>query len=251
MVEPGRRAAVRGLRACADPGPRPAQAGRRPARRALDEIDRINRDIPQLHITPIIDSSDYIERSITNVASSALYGGVLAVFVLLLFLRSGRSTLVIATAIPVSVIATFALMYFGSFTLNIMTLGGLALGVGMLVDNAIVVLENIFRLREGGEPPEPAAAEGTSEVAAAIVASTLTTLVVFLPLIFVRGMSGVMFSQLAYVVGFSLLCSVAVALTLVPMLSARVLGSARAPEGGWALRLYRAAGRPLEALEAG
>jgi hydrophobic/amphiphilic exporter-1 (mainly G- bacteria), HAE1 family len=220
------------------------------ARRALAEIERINEDMAQLRITPIINSADYIERSISNVSRAALYGGVLAVVVLLLFLRSMRSSLVVATAIPVSVVATFALMYFGGFTLNIMTLGGLALGVGMLVDNAIVVLENIFRLREKGERPADAATAGTSEVAAAIVASTLTTLVVFLPLIFVRGMSGVMFQQLAYVVGFSLLCSVAVALTLVPMLSARLLGTVGEPKSGLARRLYLAAGRPLDALEA-
>ncbi|NIS79889.1 MAG: AcrB/AcrD/AcrF family protein, partial [Anaerolineales bacterium] len=125
-------------------------------------------------------------------------------------------------AIPISVIATFALVYFGGFTLNIMTIGGLALGIGMLVDNAIVVLENIFRLRETGAEPDQAAVSGSEEVIPAIIASTLTTLAVFLPLVFVRGMSGVMFKQLSFVVGFSLLCSLGVAMTLVPMLAARV-----------------------------
>ena len=188
----------------------------------LKEIERINVDIPQLHISPIIDTSDYIKRSITNVGTMVLYGGVLAVLVLLLFLRNIPNTAIIATAIPISVIATFALMYFGGFTLNLMTLGGLALGVGMLVDNAIVVLENIFRLRESGQTSEKAAVEGSSEVIAAVITSTLTTLVVFLPLIFVRGMAGIMFKQLAYVVSFSLACSLAVALTLVPMLASKV-----------------------------
>jgi len=195
------------------------------ARGALAELERINRDIPQIKIVPIIDTSDYIRRSIKNVGSSALYGGVLAVIVLLLFLRNMRSTIIIATAIPVSIIATFALLYFCGFTLNIMTLGGLALGVGMLVDNAIVVLENIFRIRESGELLEHASVNGAEEVTAAVVASTLTTVVVFLPLIFVRGMSGVMFKQLSIVVSFSLLCSLAAALTLVPMLCARILPS--------------------------
>jgi len=143
--------------------------------------------------------------------------------VLLFFLTSIRSTLVIATAIPISIIATFALIYFGGFTLNIMTLGGLALGIGMLVDNAIVVLENIYRLQESGMPPRKAAVLGSQEVQAAIIASTLTTLAVFLPMVFIRGMSGIMFKQLAYVVSFALLCSLFVALTLVPMLSSRVL----------------------------
>jgi HAE1 family hydrophobic/amphiphilic exporter-1 len=193
------------------------------ARSALKELERINRDIPQIKIIPIIDTSDYIQRSIKNVGSSALYGGVLAVIVLLLFLRNVRSTIIIATAIPVSIIATFALLYFCGFTLNIMTLGGLALGVGMLVDNAIVVLENIFRIRESGELLEHACVDGTEEVTSAVVASTLTTVVVFLPLVFIRGMSGVMFKQLSIVVSFSLLCSLAVALTLVPMLCARIL----------------------------
>ncbi|MFC1614425.1 efflux RND transporter permease subunit, partial [Gemmatimonadota bacterium] len=192
----------------------------------LKEIELINRDIPQIRITPIIDTSEYIERSITNVGSMALYGGILAIFVLLFFLRDIRSTGIIATAIPVSIIATFALVYFGGFTLNIMTLGGLALGIGMLVDNSIVVLENIFRLRESGSDIEHAAVEGSQEVTSAIVASTLTTLAVFLPLVFVRGMSGVMFKQLSLVVSFSLLCSLFVAVTVVPMLAANTLQSA-------------------------
>ena len=212
----------------------------------LKEIERINGDFPQIHIIPIIDTSDYIKRSITNVGTTILYGGALAVFVLLLFLRNIPSTAVIATTIPISVIATFALMYFNGFTLNLMTLGGLALGIGMLVDNAIVVLENIYRLKESGQDPEAAAVKGSQEVVAAVVASTLTTLVVFLPLIFVRGMSGVMFRQLSYVVSFSLGCSLVAALSLVPMLASRVrspvivetgVGSSR---GG---RIFRLTGR--------
>ncbi|MFH1481877.1 MAG: efflux RND transporter permease subunit, partial [Pseudomonadota bacterium] len=194
------------------------------ARGVLREIERINRDIPQIQLTPLIDTSDYIKRSITNVGSSLLYGGMLAVLVLLFFLRNVRSTAIIATSIPISVIATFALMYFGGFTLNLMTLGGLALGVGMLVDNAIVVLENIFRLRESSDA-DTAAVNGTEEVTPAIIASTLTTLAVFLPMVFMRGMSGVMFKQLSYVVSLSLVCSLAAALTLVPMLSSRILRS--------------------------
>jgi len=188
----------------------------------LKEIERTNRDIPQLRIIPIIDTSDYIQRSITNVGTTILYGGTMAVFLLLLFLRNIPSTAIIATTIPISVVATFALMYFSGFTLNLMTLGGLALGVGMLVDNAIVVLENIYRLRESGQDPESAAVNGSQEVIAAVIASTLTTLVVFLPLIFVRGMSGIMFKQLSYVVSFALCCALAVSLTLVPMLASRV-----------------------------
>jgi len=189
----------------------------------LEEIARIQQDIPQIQLLPVSDSSEYIRNAIRNVTNTAFYGGLLAVLVLLFFLTNIRSTFVIATAIPISIIATFSLIYFGGFTLNVMTLGGLALGIGMLVDNAIVVLENIYRLQEGGLPPKRAASAGTKEVAAAIVASTLTTLAVFMPMVFIRGMSGIMFKQLAYVVGFSLICSLFVALTLVPMLSSRFL----------------------------
>ena len=189
----------------------------------LKEVENISRDIPQITITPIIDTSDYIRNSITNVGSMALYGGILAILVLLFFLRNVISTLIIATSIPISIIAAFALMYFGGLTLNLMTLGGLALGIGMLVDNAIVVLENIYRYRESGEKAEDATVKGAGEVTAPIVASTLTTLAVFLPLVFVRGMSGVMFKQLAYVVSFSLLCALMVALTLVPVMSSKFL----------------------------
>ncbi|MFW6159173.1 MAG: efflux RND transporter permease subunit, partial [Planctomycetota bacterium] len=193
------------------------------ARGVLEEVERINRDLPQIRLTPIIDTSDFIQRSIDNVTRSALFGGLLAVMVLLFFLRNFRSTAIIATAIPVSIMAAFGLMYFAGFTLNLMTLGGLALGIGMLVDNSIVVLENIYRLREEGQDRLEAAVNGSEEVTAAVVASALTTVAVFLPLIFVRGMAGVMFRQLACVIAFSLLCSLAVALTLVPMLAGRLL----------------------------
>jgi HAE1 family hydrophobic/amphiphilic exporter-1 len=219
---------------------------------ALKEIERINQDIPQLDIVPIINTSDYIRRSISNVGTSILYGGVLAVLVLLLFLRNIPSTAIIATTIPISVVATFALMYFGGFTLNLMTLGGLALGIGMLVDNAIVVLENIYRLRESGQDPETAAINGSQEVTAAVIASTLTTLAVFLPLIFVRGMSGIMFRQLSYVVSFSLGCSLVAALTLVPMLASRVRSPVIVETGEGSARggkIFQVTGRFFVAME--
>jgi HAE1 family hydrophobic/amphiphilic exporter-1 len=216
------------------------------------EVERINRDMPQLKIISLNDSSEYIQQSISNVGSSALYGGVLSVLVLIVFLRNIGSTLVIATAIPISIVATFALMYFGDFTLNIMTLGGLALGVGMLVDNSIVVLENIFRVRHDGLSNRDAAINGTREVTGGIIASTLTTVAVFLPIVFIRGMSGVMFRQLAAVIGFALLCSLVVALTLVPMLSARLLGAAKtASRGGVTKRLKEAADNVFVSLEDG
>ncbi len=222
------------------------------AQAVLKEIENIHQDIPQIKLTPIIDSSEYIQSSISNVGRAALYGGLLAVLVLLFFLRNFRSTTVIATAIPISIIATFTLIYFGGFTLNIMTLGGLALGIGMLVDNAIVVLENIYRLQETGESPLRAAINGTGEVTSAIIASTLTTLAVFLPLIFLRGMTGIMFKQLSYVIAFSLFCSLVVALTLVPMLSSKVLRVTKidnSTKQSMKARLFRTTGQFFIKLE--
>ncbi len=224
------------------------------AQAVLKEIDSINRDMPQIKLTVIIDTSDYIQRSISTVAQAAIYGGLLAILILVVFLRHLPSTLVIAASIPVSIVATFALMYFCNFTLNLMTLGGLALGVGMLLDNSIVVLENIHRLREEeGMPPKEAAVQGSGEVGAAIVSSTLTTVAVFLPLVFVEGMSGVMFKQLAWVIGFALLCSLVAALCLVPMLAARLTGEGAggATRNGRSLahKLYAATGHGFAILE--
>ena len=195
------------------------------AKRVLDEVEEVNRTFPQIRIIPVINQGNFIERAIANVSRSVLYGGALAVLVLLFFLRNLRSTLVISLAIPISVIATFGLLYFGGFTLNLMTLGGLALGVGMMVDSSVVVLENIFRRRqERGEPPREAAVQGTNEVASAVIAGTITTLVIFLPLIFVQGISGLLFKELAYVIMFALFCALLVSLSLVPMLGSRLLG---------------------------
>lgn len=193
------------------------------AQKVREEIERIKRDHPGISIWPLMDSSVFIQRSIDNVRSAATSGAFLAIMILLLFLRNLRSTLIISVAIPVAVIGTFALMYFYGFTLNTMSFGGLALGVGMLVDNAIVVLENIFRHRESGLSHEEAAVVGSHEVSSAIIASTLTTVAVFVPLVFLTGMTGIMFKELSYVVSFSLLCSLLVALTLVPVLCSKYL----------------------------
>jgi len=222
------------------------------AKAALKEIEKINADLPQINLVPIMDSSVYIRRSINNVGMAAVLGGILAIFVLLIFLRNIKSTAIISTAIPISIIATFGLLYFSGFTLNIMTLGGLALGVGMLLDNSIVVLENIYRLREKGMGSKEAAIAGSQEVTAPIIAATITTLVVFIPLIFMRGMSGVMFKQLSYVIAFSILCSLITALTIVPMLSSRLLTvnnpNVKSNEG-LKDRLFHAVGRFLTKLE--
>jgi len=222
------------------------------AKAAMHELKKINQDIRQVTLVPIMDSSIYIQRSINNVGRSALFGGILAILVLLFFLRNLKSTAIISTAIPVSIIATFGLLYFSGFTLNLMSLGGLALGIGMLLDNSIVVLENIYRLREKGMNGKQAAMEGAKEVTAPIIASTLTTLVVFLPLIFVRGMSGIMFKQLSYVIAFSIFCSMITALTLVPMLSSRlltVIEPHKHPHESLRMRMFHGVGGLLEKLE--
>jgi len=187
------------------------------------EMEKINTDLPQVSMFTMMDQSKYIEQSINDVGYSAVIGGILAILVLFLMLRNLSSTFIIATAIPISIIATFALLYFGDFTLNVITFGGLALGIGMLVDDSIVVLENIYRHREGGTNPVDSTIKGTSEVVAAVVASTLTTLVVFIPVVFMQGMSGIIYQQMAAVVCFSLICSLFVALSLVPMLASRFL----------------------------
>ena len=192
------------------------------AKETLKELERINADIPQLDLIPLVNTAKYIETSIGNVESMAGIGGLLAVLVFIVFLRSFRSTAIISTAIPISIIGTFVFMYFSGFTLNLMTLGGLAIGVGMIVDNSIVVLENIFRLQKTGQPMKVAAINGSGEGTSAIIASTLTTLVIFLPLIFIRGMTGIMFKQLAYVISFALLCSLGAALTVIPMLISKM-----------------------------
>ena len=193
------------------------------------EIERINTTREDLRLFVSSDQSTFIQQSIDNVRQSALWGSVLAVAVLYVFLRRGSSTFVIAVSIPISIIATFGLLYFSGLTLNQMSFGGLALGVGMVVDNAVVVLENITRLREEGRDPIEAARLGTKEVAGAIIASTLTTTVIFLPVVFMQTISGVLFQQLALVVVFALLCSLVGALTLVPMLAGRLLKRRRSP----------------------
>ncbi len=200
------------------------------------ELERLRADFPQVELTVLNDNSRYIRNALQNVGTSALYGALIAVGVLLFFLRSLFSTLIISLSIPMSIIATFVLMYATGFTLNVMSLGGLAMGVGMMVDNSIVVLENSFRLRQAGMPADEAAIQGGGEVTSAVIASTLTTVVVFLPLVFIRGLSGIMYKQLALVVTFSLLASLVSALTLVPMMASRLLVRLPADRGlAWSI----------------
>lgn len=180
------------------------------------EYEHIDADI-------LFDQGDFIILAIDNISTSLILGGLFAMIVLFLFLRSVKSPLIIGIAIPYSVIVTFVLMFFADFTINIMTLGGLALGVGMLVDNSIVVIENIYRHLSMGKDPKEAARLGAKEVGTAITASTLTTIAVFLPVVFIPGIIGQLFKEFAMTISFSLLASLFVALTVVPMLASRLL----------------------------
>ena len=183
-------------------------------------IDRLSERMPDdLELVKVYDQSIFISNAIDEVVNAGLIGGLLAILVLYVFLRDLKTTVIIGCTIPVSIIATFNLMYGADLSLNIMSLGGLALGIGLLVDNAIVVLENIARHREQGLSTLDAARKGTSEVGTAITASTLTTIAVFGPLVFVDGIAGQLFRDQALTVTFSLVASLAVALTLIPMLA--------------------------------
>ncbi|TVQ30549.1 MAG: efflux RND transporter permease subunit [Wenzhouxiangella sp.] len=190
------------------------------ARAVERRLARLRADLPpDLALTRVYDQSVFIRNAIVQVIQAAVLGGLLAIGVLYLFLKNVRATVIIGVAIPVSVIATFAAMYGGGITLNIMSLGGIALAIGLLVDNAIVVLENIAAKREQGAGLIEAARDGAGEVSGAVIAATLTTIAVFFPLVFVDGIAGQLFRDQALTVTFALLVSLAVALTLIPMLA--------------------------------
>jgi HAE1 family hydrophobic/amphiphilic exporter-1 len=191
-------------------------------------LERVRKELPPgIQVTTGADQSRFIQDSIHEVISNALVGGLLAVVVILLFLKDALSTLVISVSIPISIIATFFLMYQTGTSLNVMSLGGLALGVGMLVDDSIVVLEAIHKRRERGETGEVAAQRGATEVGRAVVASTLTTIAVFAPVVFVEGIAAQLFRDQALTVSFSLLASLVVSLTIIPMVTA-IMGTVRA-----------------------
>ncbi|MEO1053783.1 MAG: efflux RND transporter permease subunit [Bacteroidota bacterium] len=193
---------------------------------AVNELTEVLEDlktsVPGYEFVIIQNQGRFIQGAIDEVKESGLYGALFAMIVLFIFLRRVGSTLIISIAIPISIIATFNLMYFNGLTLNVMTLGGLALGAGMLVDNAIVVVESIFRKREQGLGVIEAAIQGTSEVSGAITASTLTTIIVFLPIVYLQGPSGELFKDQAWTVAFSLISSLVVAILVIPMLFANI-----------------------------
>jgi len=184
------------------------------------ELEKIKRTLPpDITFYPFMDQADMILRTIRRTGNNALVGGILAIFFIFIFLRNWRPTVTIALAIPLSIITTFIAFYLAGYTLNMLTLGGLALGIGMLVDNAIVVIENIFRHLEEGEKRGEASKRGASEVGMAITASTLTTIAVFFPMVFAQGITGKLTRGLALAIAFSLLASLFVALTVVPMVA--------------------------------
>jgi HAE1 family hydrophobic/amphiphilic exporter-1 len=214
------------------------------------EIDRVNREVPGVRLLVLDDSSVYIERAINNVKEHALLGSILVILIIFAFLRDWRATIIVSTSIPISVIGTFALLYFAGFTLNTMTFGGLALGIGMIVDAAIVVLENTHRHMDMGKDRLTAAIDGAEEVWSAILASTLTHIAVFVPLLFLTGVSSILFVQLSIVVMFSLSMSLFVAVTIVPVLCSRWLTPhSEAHRSGWMGRFYVASERFLEGMD--
>ena len=215
------------------------------------EIERINREMPTLRLAVLDDSSIFIKRSIDAVKEHAMLGAILVILIIFLFLRDLRSTVIICTSIPISVIGTFALLYFAGYTLNTMTFGGLALGIGMIVDASIVVLENTFRHMEHGKDRMQASIDASEEVWSAILASTLTHIAVFVPLLFLTGVSSILFKQLSIVVMFSLTMSLFVAVTIVPVLCSRLLKLPPPVEQRTGLmgRLYTASERFLNNMD--
>lgn len=186
-------------------------------------MDSLTERYPDLELVALLDQGIYVDQVVDSLASNFIVGGALALLILLLFLRDLRPTLVVGLAIPVSLVTALVLMYFSNVTLNIISMGGLALGVGMLVDNSIVVIENIFRMRSEGKSATEAAVAGAKEVAGAITSSTLTTIAVFVPILFTRGLTKQIFADMGLTIAYSLLASLAIALSLVPMVASRAI----------------------------
>lgn len=188
-----------------------------------EELEKIKQEYPDINIVTVFNQADYINFAIDNLVNTAMIGGILAVIILLVFLRSFKTTLVIALSIPISIITTFVMLYFAGITLNMMTIGGLALGIGMLVDNSIVVLENIYRNRSLGMDRIKASIDGANEVSMAVTSSTLTTVAVFIPIVFAGGLAAAIFKDFALSIVIALFSSLIVALTMVPMLSSKLV----------------------------
>ncbi|MDQ0339574.1 HAE1 family hydrophobic/amphiphilic exporter-1 [Caldalkalibacillus uzonensis] len=218
------------------------------ARAVSRELEALEAELPSfVQVNTIMDTSQFIQESINNVARNMVLGGSMAILILLVFLRSIRSTVVIAASIPIALISAFTLIYFSGQTLNILTMGGLALGIGLMVDSSIVILENIYKYRERGYRPVEAAKQGAKEIGSAVIASTLTSVVVFLPIVFTTGLAAEIFFPLAITVAFTLLASLIVALTLVPMLASRLMPKQnRAETKGFCSRLGDRLGQAID-----
>lgn len=195
-----------------------------------EKIEELIEKHEGLNITPLMDQGMYIDLVVESILNNLIYGGLLAVIILVLFLRDMKPTFVIALSIPISIVFAIAMMYFTGVTINIISLGGLAMGVGMLVDNSIVVLENIYRLRSEGMSAIKASIQGAKEVSGALLGSTLTTVVVFLPIVFTEGLSRQLFSDMGLTIAYSLFASLIVALTLVPAVTSNMLKRTRTKE---------------------
>lgn len=198
----------------------------------LDKFDKLMEENEDLMLITLMDQGIYIDLVMDSIINNILFGAVLAVLILIIFLRDLRPTAVIACSIPISLITAIVCMYFSGVTLNVISLSGLALGIGMLVDNSIVVIENIYRLRKEGHSAREAAIEGAGEVAGAIMASTLTTVCVFLPIVFTEGITRQLFVDMGLTIGYSLLASLIVALTVVPAMASKVLGKTKEQKEG-------------------
>lgn len=196
----------------------------------LDRFEKLEKENPQLNIAVLMDQGVYIDMIVQSVVQNILVGAALAIIILIIFLKDFRSTFVIACSIPMSVVFALVLMYFTDITLNLISLSGLALGIGMLVDNSIVVIENIYRLKKEGMSARKAAVEGAKQVAGAIVASTLTTICVFAPIIFTDGITKQLFVDIALTIAYTLVASLIVALTFVPMMASGMLKNAVEPQ---------------------
>ena len=211
-----------------------------------DRFDQLQKDNQGLHVSVLMNQGVYIDLVVDAVVQNLLLGGLLAILILLFFLRDWRPTFIVACSIPLSVIAAVVAMYFSGVTLNIISLSGLALGVGMLVDNSVVVIENVFRLKQHGISTKRAAIEGASQVAGAIVASTLTTVCVFAPIIFTEGVTKQLFVDLALTLAYTLGASLLVALTLVPAMSAGLIKRKPKKESKIIAAVQRAYGRAIK-----
>ncbi|MCX8125099.1 MAG: efflux RND transporter permease subunit, partial [Spirochaetes bacterium] len=194
------------------------------ARNILKKVEEVRKTLPKgMDIKPFYNAAEFIELSIQNMLKNAIEGALIAILVVLVILRNVRASLIMGLSIPVSIITSFVLMYFFDLSLNMMSMGGLAIGVGMLIDNSIVVVDNIFRYREKGARPNEASKLGTDEMGMAITASTLTNLVVFIPFLFSQGLAVQLFKDMILTITFSMLSSLVVALSLVPMLAAKFI----------------------------